>query len=258
MLRLARARLTLPGLAGRGLSEVSGRTGNSLPVSSDHIDQPRAGKQAKRNCKHWRPRLPREEDGQMLESRGIGERREDEADYREYEPRNCSNPDSSQGRQVEGGLDCQAKNEADGKGWQRVHCHAEWEFREKRSCSDGHQRLLCERDCCEDANQPGDYRGEEKPKGKKGGGDFHAERLSCGRTFELTPTAQAGGVSPVRDDATPAADRAYVACRSGSGVERVVRHHLATMSKALMKFTIAAARSSGRRGFDRCCLPNST
>ncbi len=44
-------------------------------------------------------------------------------------------------------------------------------------------------------------------------------------TFELTPTAEAGGVSPVRDDATPAADRAYGACRSGSGVERGVRHH---------------------------------
>jgi hypothetical protein len=44
-----------------------------------------------------------------------------------------------------------------------------------------------------------------------------------GLTFELTPTAEAGGVSPVRDDATPAADRAYDACRSGSGVERGVR-----------------------------------
>ena len=44
-----------------------------------------------------------------------------------------------------------------------------------------------------------------------------------GLTFELTPTAEAGGVSPVRDDATPDADRAYDACRSGSGVERGVR-----------------------------------
>ena len=52
-----------------------------------------------------------------------------------------------------------------------------------------------------------------------GGGD--ARRL----TFELTPRAEAGGVSPVRDDATRAADRAYDACRSESGVERVVRHH---------------------------------
>ena len=44
-------------------------------------------------------------------------------------------------------------------------------------------------------------------------------------TFELTPRAEAGGVSPVRDDATPAADRAYDACRSESGVERVGRPH---------------------------------
>jgi len=44
-------------------------------------------------------------------------------------------------------------------------------------------------------------------------------------TFELTPRAEAGGVSPVRDDATPAADWAYDACRSESGVERVVRPH---------------------------------
>ena len=53
-----------------------------------------------------------------------------------------------------------------------------------------------------------------------------ARRLAlCGLTFELTPRAEAGGVSPVRDDATRAADRAYDACRSESGVERVVRHH---------------------------------
>jgi hypothetical protein len=47
----------------------------------------------------------------------------------------------------------------------------------------------------------------------------------CGLTFELTPTVEAGGVSPVRDDATAGADRAYDACRSGSGVERGVRPH---------------------------------
>ena len=44
-------------------------------------------------------------------------------------------------------------------------------------------------------------------------------------TFELTPTVEAGGVSPVREDATAGADRAYAACRSGSGVERGVRPH---------------------------------
>ena len=44
-------------------------------------------------------------------------------------------------------------------------------------------------------------------------------------TFELTPTAEAGAVSPVRDDANAGTDRAYSACRSGSGVERGVRPH---------------------------------
>ncbi len=51
-------------------------------------------------------------------------------------------------------------------------------------------------------------------------------QLPCktrGLTFELTPRAEAGGVSPVRDDATPDADRAYTGCRSTSGVERGVR-----------------------------------
>jgi hypothetical protein len=48
----------------------------------------------------------------------------------------------------------------------------------------------------------------------------------CGLTFELTPTAEAGGVSPVTDDATNGGRRAYDACRSGSGAERGVRPHL--------------------------------
>ncbi len=47
-------------------------------------------------------------------------------------------------------------------------------------------------------------------------------------TFELTPTAEAGGVSPDCDDAPSATGRAYAACRSGSGVERGVRRHWAT------------------------------
>jgi hypothetical protein len=60
-----------------------------------------------------------------------------------------------------------------------------------------------------------------------------SNRLDCGTgfrvrgtrglTFELTPTAEAGAVSLVRDDAPCAADQAYSACRSGSGVERGVR-----------------------------------
>jgi hypothetical protein len=46
-----------------------------------------------------------------------------------------------------------------------------------------------------------------------------------GLTFELTPTAEAGAVSPVTDDGTTGRHRAYSACRSGSGVERGVRPH---------------------------------
>jgi hypothetical protein len=48
-----------------------------------------------------------------------------------------------------------------------------------------------------------------------------------GLTFELTPTAEAGGVSPVTDDATNGGRRAYDACRSGSGAERGVMPHTA-------------------------------
>ena len=44
-------------------------------------------------------------------------------------------------------------------------------------------------------------------------------------TFELTPRAEAGGVSRTGDDSTTGARPAYDACRSESGVERVVRPH---------------------------------
>jgi len=50
-------------------------------------------------------------------------------------------------------------------------------------------------------------------------------RVWCCLTFELTPRAEAGLVSPGCDDSTTGADRAYKACRSESGVERVVRPH---------------------------------
>ena len=58
--------------------------------------------------------------------------------------------------------------------------------------------------------------------------DFAAPRhcMACelrGLTFELTPTAEAGGVSRDCDDSTTGAGPAYTACRSGSGVERGVR-----------------------------------
>ncbi len=44
-----------------------------------------------------------------------------------------------------------------------------------------------------------------------------------GLTFELTPRAEAGAVSRGGDDSTAGAGPAYSACRSESGVERVVR-----------------------------------
>jgi len=47
--------------------------------------------------------------------------------------------------------------------------------------------------------------------------------LLRGLTFELTPTAEASLVRPGGDDGTAGAARPYKACRSGSGVERVVR-----------------------------------
>jgi hypothetical protein len=47
----------------------------------------------------------------------------------------------------------------------------------------------------------------------------------CGLTFEFTRPVEAGGVSPVCDDATNGTHRAYTACRSGSGVQRGVRPH---------------------------------
>jgi hypothetical protein len=47
---------------------------------------------------------------------------------------------------------------------------------------------------------------------------------SLGLTFELTPPTEAGGVSLVCDSAEGTAQQAYAACRSGSGVERGVRH----------------------------------
>ena len=50
-----------------------------------------------------------------------------------------------------------------------------------------------------------------------------------GLTFEFTRPAEAGGVSPVWDDATAGTHRAYTDCRSGSGVQRGVRHQRATL-----------------------------
>ncbi len=55
-----------------------------------------------------------------------------------------------------------------------------------------------------------------------------------GLTFELTPTVEAGSVSWGCDDGAAGAAPAYAACRSGSGVERGVRPHLADDAMAFM------------------------
>ena len=60
-----------------------------------------------------------------------------------------------------------------------------------------------------------------------------AECALWGLTFELTPRAEAGGVSLVRDDSTTGAGRAYAACRSESGVERGVLRHRAAAAVTL-------------------------
>ena len=59
----------------------------------------------------------------------------------------------------------------------------------------------------------------------------------CGLTFELTPRAEAGAVSPVGDDSTAGASRAYSARRSESGVERGVRRRCAHGLRAAMALT---------------------
>jgi hypothetical protein len=82
----------------------------------------------------------------------------------------------------------------------------------------------------------------------------YSTRLCC-LTFELTPTAEAGSVSLVRDDAPSAADQAYAACRSGSAVERGVRPHsrrarelLESDQAALQRLAMPPA-ATGKPGF---------
>jgi hypothetical protein len=64
----------------------------------------------------------------------------------------------------------------------------------------------------------------------RGGGAKPA--LVCGLTFELTPTAEAGSVRLVRDDASKAADQPYAACRSGSALNEVLGHTLRRRDRA--------------------------
>ncbi len=78
-----------------------------------------------------------------------------------------------------------------------------------------------------------------------------ASVLMCGLTFELTPTAEAGAVSPVRDDANAGTDRAYSACRSGSGVERGVRPRWLS-AETLAEASIALPRPHSAMNLPRC------
>jgi len=49
--------------------------------------------------------------------------------------------------------------------------------------------------------------------------------LMCGLTFELTPTAEADADWPRKGNFCCGLERPGGGCRSGSGVERVVRPH---------------------------------
>ena len=80
--------------------------------------------------------------------------------------------------------------------------------------------------------------------------DVSARRVDClarcclaGLTFELTPTAEARLVRPGSDDGTAGAARPYKACRSGSGVERVVRLHLSSSGFAMVSAAWARIRT---------------
>jgi hypothetical protein len=79
------------------------------------------------------------------------------------------------------------------------------------------------------------------------GGECRVEAALRRLTFELTPTTEAGGVSPVRENSTSAADRAYAACRSGSAVERGVRPHRGC-PRVLMRLRVAPAASAESQG----------
>jgi hypothetical protein len=77
------------------------------------------------------------------------------------------------------------------------------------------------------------------------------EPAVCGLTFELTPTAEAGGVSPVTDDATNGGRRAYDACRSGSGAERGVRPHVCSWLAVSEAKPLMAVGCELRSRYDR-------
>ena len=61
-----------------------------------------------------------------------------------------------------------------------------------------------------------------------------------GLTFEFTRPAEAGVVSLACDDATAGTRWAYNACRSGSGVQRVVRRHLVLPADVAFQCSLAS------------------
>jgi antitoxin Phd len=65
----------------------------------------------------------------------------------------------------------------------------------------------------------------------------------CGLTFELTPTAEAGRLGPGGENVPRTSDRAKVACRSGSGVERGVRRRRAGARGKLVSILVIVRRA---------------
>ena len=93
-----------------------------------------------------------------------------------------------------------------------------------RAVSERPKGLQCgtgARRCCGADGRGRHVGGEQQAQRSESGPEARSQRI----TFELTPTAEAGAVSRDGDDSTTGAGPAYSACRSGSGVERVVRRH---------------------------------
>ena len=84
----------------------------------------------------------------------------------------------------------------------------------------------------------------------------------CGLTFELTPTAAAGRLGPGGENVPRTSDRAKVACRSGSGVERGVRPSRRPTMPRTTRCGLdrqSSASEGGRfSGAPRCMRPAAT
>jgi hypothetical protein len=73
----------------------------------------------------------------------------------------------------------------------------------------------------------------------------------CGLTFELTPPAEAGRLARAVQH-KPARRAGKLACRSGSGAERGVRHHLAA-DLASARISLTSACILGMTCWIRTC-----